>query len=427
MNEAISVIGLGKVGSAMLATYASQNIKVYGYDNNQKVIKSLKQFKAMVKENLVNDYLQAYKDNINITSSISEAVNQSNFTFVILPTPSDSYNRFNNSFLVKACEEIANNLTNKKEFHTICISSTVMPETLRKVIVPLMENRSGKKEGTDFGIAYSPEFIALGNIVENLINPDLVLIGNTNVRTFEDVLRIKSKILKSNNFLDLTYDEAEIVKLSINSFITMKISFANMIGEIADRNGYSNKFDILEAIGSDSRIGKKFIRPGLGYGGPCFPRDNKALTSYGSEHGVDCLLPVATDLINDRQVHNVVEKALKIIRGKVGSILFLGVTYKEGTGSIEESQVIKIGNYLEKLGHKIYFHDFNLENIIKLELADYERVQEINDIDFSKYDLIIFSQKDVRYQQVYNSIYTRNSKTIDLWGLSNAKSRESNA
>jgi|694.fasta_scaffold40740_6 UDPglucose 6-dehydrogenase len=421
MNEAISVIGLGKVGSAILATYASQNIKVYGYDNDQNVIKSLNQSKAIVNEKLVNDNLQTYKDNINLTSSISEAVTQSLFTFVILPTPSDGDNRFTNSFLVEACEEIANNLTNKKEFHTICISSTVMPGTLRKVIVPLMENISGKKEGTDFGIAYSPEFIALGNIVANLINPDLVLIGNTNNRTFEDVSRVKSKILKSNNILNLTYDEAEIVKLSINSFITMKISFANMIGEVADRNGFSNKFNILEAIGSDSRIGKKFIRPGLGYGGPCFPRDNKALTSYASETGVECLLPVATDLINDRQPHNVVKKALKVIKSAAGSILFLGVTYKEDTGSIEESQVIKIGSTLKKLGHKIYFHDFNLENAIELELTEYERVKEINDIDFSKYDLIIFSQKDKRYKQVYDSIHTGNSKIIDLWGLSNAK------
>jgi UDPglucose 6-dehydrogenase len=201
----------------------------------------------------------------------------------------------------------------------------------------------------------------------------------------------------------------------------MKISFANMIGEVADRNGFSNKFNILEAIGSDSRIGKKFIRPGLGYGGPCFPRDNKALTSYASETGVECLLPVATDLINDRQPHNVVKKALKVIKSAAGSILFLGVTYKEDTGSIEESQVIKIGSTLKKLGHKIYFHDFNLENAIELELTEYERVKEINDIDFSKYDLIIFSQKDKRYKQVYDSIHTGNSKIIDLWGLSNAK------
>ena len=235
-RDAISVIGLGKVGSAILATYAAQNVLVYGYDSDGSVIDSLKQSRAKIPEKYVNELLFEYQKNIFLTGSIFEAISKSDFTFVILPTPSVNDHKFSNSFLIEACKEIASALINKKDFHTICISSTVMPGTLRNTISPLIEKISGKKEGIDFGVAYSPEFIALGNIVNNLINPDLILIGNTNNRTYEEVAKVKSKILKTRNLINLTFDEAEIVKLSINSFITMKISFSNMSGEIADRN-----------------------------------------------------------------------------------------------------------------------------------------------------------------------------------------------
>jgi len=419
-RDAISVIGLGKVGSAILATYAAQNVLVYGYDSDGSVIDSLKQSRAKIPEKYVNELLFEYQKNIFLTGSIFEAISKSDFAFVILPTPSVNDHKFSNSFLIEACKEIASALINKKDFYTICISSTVMPGTLRNTISPLIEKISGKKEGIDFGVAYSPEFIALGNIVNNLINPDLILIGNTNNRTYEEVAKVKSKILKTRNLINLTFDEAEIVKLSINSFITMKISFANMIGEIADRNKYSNKFRVLDAIGSDSRIGSKFIRPGLGYGGPCFPRDNKAITSYSTDIGVESLLPIATDLINDRQVQIIVETVVQNIGRKSGSILFLGVTYKEHTGSIEESQVVKIGKSLIEFGHQIYFHDFNLDDYSYSKMIGFQRIHNFDEEDFNKFDLIVFSQKEERYRVVHDLINKENSRIMDLWGLFNA-------
>ena len=297
-----------------------------------------------------------------------------------------------------------------------------MPGTLRTTILPLIEKISGKKEGIDFGVAYSPEFIALGNIVNNLINPDLILIGNTNNRTYEEVAKVKSKILKTRNLINLTFDEAEIVKLSINSFITMKISFANMICEIADKNRYSNKFRVLDAIGSDSRIGSKFIRPGLGYGGPCFPRDNKAMSSYSIDVGVESLLPIATDLINDRQVQIIVDTVVQTMEYKSGSILFLGVTYKEETGSIEESQVVKIGETLIDLGHQVYFHDFNLDNYSYSKMIGFQRIQNFDEVDFNKFDLIVFSQKEEGYRVVHDLINKEKSRIMDLWGLFNVNS-----
>ena len=202
----------------------------------------------------------------------------------------------------------------------------------------------------------------------------------------------------------------------------MKISFANMIGEIADKNRYSNKFRVLDAIGSDSRIGSKFIRPGLGYGGPCFPRDNKAMSSYSIDVGVESLLPIATDLINDRQVQIIVDTVVQTMEYKSGSILFLGVTYKEETGSIEESQVVKIGETLIDLGHQVYFHDFNLDNYSYSKMIGFQRIQNFDEVDFNKFDLIVFSQKEEGYRVVHDLINKEKSRIMDLWGLFNVNS-----
>lgn len=421
MSRTISIIGLGKVGSAMAATYASKNMEVYGYDIDLETINCLRKSRALIPESNVDQLLEENSDHIFLINSISEAVEKTDFTFVILPTPSDDQNRFTNTFLINACTEIAQTIAKKKEYHTICISSTVMPETIRTQIIPLFERISGKTEGKDFGVAYSPEFIALGNIVYNLVNPDLVLIGNSNERTFNKVLQIKKLILNTNKVISLSFDEAEIVKLSINCFITMKISFANMIGELVDKGSSADKFKILESVGTDSRIGQKFISPGLGYGGPCFPRDNKALARYAKDNGVESVLTLATDEINNRQSQIYVDKIISLISNKIGSILFLGITYKEGTSSIEESQVLKIAKTLKDLGNSVHFHDFNFINLSMTEFDDFQRIFDLEFADLGNFDLIVFSQRDKRYVDMYSTIKDKGFRVLDIWGQLNVK------
>jgi UDPglucose 6-dehydrogenase len=287
---------------------------------------------------------------------------------------------------------------------------------MRNVIKPLLENFSGKSEGVDFGLAYSPEFIALGSVVHNLRNPDITLVGCLSYRTYDEVVKVKSRVLRNYNSIKLTYEESEIVKLSINSYITMKISFANMIGELSDNTPYASKFNIMNAIGMDSRIGSKFIRPGLGYGGPCFPRDNKALSAFAREVGVESLLPNAVDSLNSRQVDLKVRQILELTKRKTANILLLGITYKENTSSIEESQIVKIGKVLEHEGFNVHFHDYNLMDEDVAELNGFMRVS-IEELNILDYDLIIFSQRDSRYENLYEIIKLKTDKVFDIWGV----------
>src|SRR5262249_52271792 len=145
-------------------------------------------------------------------------------------------------------------------------------------IIPALEAASGKKAGVDFGYCYSPTLIALGSVVRDFMNPDLVMIGETDARSGKMLESLYNSIFDSKpKFHHVKPAEAELAKISINTFVTTKISFANMLGEIAGKMSGVNVDNVTKILGSDSRIGPKYLRAGGSYGGPCFPRDNRAL------------------------------------------------------------------------------------------------------------------------------------------------------
>jgi nucleotide sugar dehydrogenase len=157
--------------------------------------------------------------------------------------------------------------------------------------------------------------------------------------------------------------EAEITKISVNCFLTTKISYANMIGDISNRLGCDSD-KILSAVGSDSRIGSKYIKPGFGFGGPCFPRDNRALAKCAEEVGIDAIISKATDDMNNKHLEYQIEDFLNKNPDKNKTVEMEFVTYKKESISIEESQQLKFALKLEELGYKIKVLD-NREEVIE--------------------------------------------------------------
>jgi UDPglucose 6-dehydrogenase len=231
-----------------------------------------------------------------------------------------------------------------------------MPESCDKEFVPLLEQVSGKKINNDFGLVYSPEFIALGNIVSDMINPDLVLIGESNTKAGQIVEKASKSVIKSNPEIHhMALVNAEVVKIAINTFVTTKISFANMLSEICDKLPNADVSVVTNAVGSDSRIGKKYLKAALGYGGPCFPRDNIALTRLAENLGVSSEIPKATDEINKKQVTRVVSLIESF--SNLRNVGILGLSYKPDTPVVDESQGIMIANLLVDLNKSVSVHD----------------------------------------------------------------------
>jgi UDPglucose 6-dehydrogenase len=232
-----------------------------------------------------------------------------------------------------------------------------MPGDTDTHILPRLQYHSGKRCGTDFGLCYSPEFIALGSVIHDMLNPDFVLIGEADERSGDILAGIYRTTCENRpRVARMNFVNAELTKLAVNTFVTTKISYANMLAGICEQLPGANVDVVTSAVGLDSRIGSKYLKAATGYGGPCFPRDNAALGFLGRSLGSRAILAEATDELNRRQTLHLAELALsKIPPG--GRIGVLGLTYKPNTRVVEESAGISIARYLLQRGVPVIAYD----------------------------------------------------------------------
>ena len=351
------VVGLGKLGLPLAAVIADSGYEVVGVDLSTEHIHSLESGTFLSPEPELNALLVKNKDRLEFTDNFENA-SASNLFFVIVPTPSLENGSFDDAYLVDAITRLTGHWKNTQSEKTIVVVSTVMPGTCVGKIQPfLRELESGNLDLVKINLLYSPEFIALGSVVHNLRNPDMTLVGSDDLSQAKSFLTVMDKITNSKPKTEvLSLTEAEIVKILVNCFVTMKISFANFIGEISSVVSGTDPLKIAKALGMDSRIGGKYLRPGLGFAGPCFPRDNKALIAFAQENGLSADLATSTDAINKRQPHKVVNQ-IKQNYPNAESVGIVGVAYKPQTTVIDESQTEMIGNLVSQSGLRVLLFD----------------------------------------------------------------------
>src|SRR5205807_10342814 len=231
-------------------------------------------------------------------------------------------------YLLKAMRPVAKAIRDaRKKGHIFVCSSTTTPGAVDNVLIPMLEQETGWKCGDEFHVCYNPEFIALGNVINGLLEPDLVLIGESDPESgaalealYRQYVRNKCRIAR------MSIISAELTKISVNSYITMKISFTNQLRMIAERFPKANITTILDAIGTDTRIGKKYLRAGLSYGGPCFPRDNRLLAYTARTTGGAAPLAEASDKVNELTKSNLLEKVTRLAPAGA-TVLVLGISY----------------------------------------------------------------------------------------------------
>ena len=351
----ISVIGLGKLGLPLAVLLAKAGYDVFGIDLSSDRIKDISNLN-IEPEPKVREYLgEVLNRSLKVSSSFTDSIEFSEVSFLIVPTPSNQEGKFINDFLEVAIEKIILNVKSKN--HLICVVSTVMPGTCDYFINDFIPSKLNNSD-TTFQIAYSPEFVALGTVIDNMQTPDMVLIGANNeitVKILEPIL--KSIIINAPEVKKMSLASSELAKISVNTFVTAKISYANMIAELAEKIPGANKHDILNALGADTRIGAKYLKAGLGFGGPCFPRDNKAFSIIGNSLKIDTELAKATESINLRQPKITAERINSKFLSDNTELTVLGLSYKPGSFVTEESQAIMLVKELSKFWAKIYVHD----------------------------------------------------------------------
>ena len=338
----ISIIGIGKLGLCFALTLEKAGYKVVGNDVNPEYVNSINDRSLKSSEPHVETFLKQSK-NFLATTSLQETINHSDVLFVVVATPSLENGRYDHTQIDNLiCKlESFGPQASQKHFVVCC---TTMPGYCDSI--------KDRLNAINCTVSYNPEFIAQGTILRDQANPDMVLIGEANPEVGQLIEDIYVKHTHNQpRICRMTPLEAEITKLSLNCFLTTKIAYTNMIGDIVHKSGGRPDI-VLSAIGADSRIGNKYLRYGYGYGGPCFPRDNRALAMYAGDIDLPAKISKATDESNDLHLLYQVE-TFKKQHHLHETIVFDTVTYKPESTLLVESQQLKFAVAVARAGYNV--------------------------------------------------------------------------
>lgn len=356
----ISIIGIGKLGLCFALTLERAGYNVLGLDLDPKYVDSINNKTLVSTEPNLENYLQENK-NFEATTDLEKTLSFSDVLFVVVATPSLDNGRYDHSQvdnLIGKLEKIGP-FKQQKHFVVCCTTMPGYCDSIKERLAAI-----------NYTVSYNPEFIAQGTILRDQAYPDMVLIGESNPEVGEMIESVYIKhTLNQPRICRMTPLEAEITKLSLNCFLTTKIAYTNMIGDIVHKSGCRPDV-VLSAIGADSRIGNKYLRYGYGYGGPCFPRDNRALAMYAEDKGVSAKINIATDESNASHLTYQVDDFIKT-HSKDEILIFESVTYKPDSVLLVESQQLKFALSLARNGFKVIIKERKVViNELKKEYGD---------------------------------------------------------
>ena len=414
LTAEVSVVGLGKLGMCIAAVLADRGFRVVGVDIDKAKVEAVNSGRSLIPEPGLEDLIRKNSKNLKATTDHYDAVKQTQTTFVIVPTPSEPDGSFSLKFVLDALEKVGKAIADKDSYHLVVINSTVSPGSMENRIKPFLEEVTGKKCGTDFGLCYNPEFIALGDVIRGLLEPDFVLIGESDPQAGSILADMYKHICNNNPPIERTsFINAEIAKIAINSYVTMKITFANLLAEICENTVGADVDEVTRIIGRDSRIGSKYLKGGLGYGGPCFPRDNIAFARFAESVGVKAELPITVHRTNLSQVRRVIKIIEQLNLNTDTKIGILGLSYKPDTPIVEESQSIILAKELSSLGYVVHVYDpLALEEARKVlgDTVIYDKTLEscIKDVD-----VVVIATP----WKLFKTIDMKGKIIIDCWRL----------
>jgi nucleotide sugar dehydrogenase len=354
----IGIIGAGRLGLTFALLCKKAGYEVIVSDKREDYVFNLNNGICNTNEPLIQKMLFEV-ETLSATTSNIEIIKNSDIIFTFVATPSTT----DGSYDTSAVFEVANDFFEASKLDiSVFNKKFIVGCTTNPGDVEQIQN---KLSMFSIQVAYNPEFIAQGEIVKGLEESDIVLIGTEYNELSNDLIQIYERIQTTPvNVHIMSPKAAEITKIGINCFLTTKISYANMMGDILIKSNLGNEINsVLGAIGGDSRVGKKYMRHGFGFGGPCLPRDNRALGNYANELGMKLNLPLTVDDFNKEHAEFIKNFFIKQNPDKTIPFVMNYITYKRGTDILEESQQFKL--CLDLLEEGYYVNVIEIDAVVK--------------------------------------------------------------
>ena len=409
----IGIVGLGFVGLSFTSVLASKGFNVVGIDvDKEKCIRISKGISPFFEPDLEKTLKNGLKKKLEIKSDFS-LIQDCDLIFVTVGTPQNRIGAIDLSIIKKAIVSLGKSIRESKKQQTILIKSTVVPGTMKDVILPILEKNSKKKAGRDFGLISNPEFLQESTAIKDTKFPHAVVLGGYKTKFMKKVEKFFTKLHPNTPIIITNHQTAEMIKYANNSFLATKISFINQLSNICQKIPGANVDDIAKTIGLDPRIGGLFLNAGPGYGGSCLPKDMKALIKFANNTGIKPTLLNAVEDVNAKQLEeiiSIVKRKLGILRLK--KITILGTSFKPNTDDIRDSIAIELIKKFLKRKVKVTVHDpkaiENTKNVFK-DKIDY--AESISDAISGSQCVIIMTQWK-QYEKLINSDFKQMKKKM---------------
>lgn len=365
----IGIIGTGYVGLVSGACFAELGFNVLCGDVIPEKVDMINRGIPPIFENgleeLLNDLLE--KGLIRATLDTAEVVNNSDVIFICTGTPSRDDGSIDLKYIESASIDIGKALKASSSYKTIVVKSTVVPGTTADFVKPLLEQHSGKTAEIDFGLGMNPEFLKEGLAIEDFRKPDLIVIGAIDDKSYNMIEKIYESF--TCPIKKVNPSTAEMIKYATNSFLATKISFINEIANMSEKMGVDIDA-VAEGIGADQRISPKFLRPGVGFGGSCFPKDVKALAATAKSMGLSAQTLDTSISVNKLQPLRAVELLEQMIVIKDKKIALLGLAFKPETDDMREAPSVIIATDLIRKGAKVVGYDPIAKETAKISMPN---------------------------------------------------------
>jgi len=349
----ISIIGAGYVGLVTGASLAELGHTVTVMDIDEDRIRRLERGIVPIHEPGLNRLIEKNTGDgrLSFTTSVEQIVSEADIHFICVWTPPQEDGTADLSAVRAVAKTLGTEFAAQKKNDQIVITKSTVPVGTGKLVQKIIrESFKG-----DCAVVSNPEFLREGQAVADMMHPDRIVVGSNNRKAAETVLSLYENIKTPTLVVDL--ETAEMIKYAANAFLATKISFINEVANVCERVG-ADVDKVAEAIGMDPRIGKHFLRAGIGYGGSCFPKDVRALQQFANHEGYDFKLLKSVIEVNEQQRNLVVEKLIRHLKDiKDKDILVLGLAFKANTDDIRESAAIDIIKRLQKHGARVRAYD----------------------------------------------------------------------
>ena len=404
----VSVFGLGYVGTVSAGCLAHDGHEVVGVDPVATKVDLINLGQSPIIETEIGEIIAATSraGRLRATSDTAGAIRDTELSFVCVGTPSQANGNLDLRYIRRICEQIGEALKTKGTRHTVVIRSTILPGTMHKIVIPILEEFSGKKAGVDFGICNNPEFLREGTAVHDYHYPPKTVIGELDVASGDTLAKLYEKL--GAPLIRTNVEAAEMVKYVDNSWHALKIGFANEIGNIC-KSLNLDAHEVMKIFCQDRKlnISPAYLLPGFAFGGSCLPKDLRALSYQAKMH--DLNLPILTSILPSNEMQ--ITRGLQLITEKGHKrVGILGFSFKAGTDDLRESPVVEIIERLLGKGYDLRIYDRNV-NIARLVGANRDFILNhiphisklmVNDVDevLIHAQTVVIGNKDPDFKRV---------------------------